>query len=122
MTNDLHSVHVDHYPRPEKRHKATSAEWSFIRRQKIDGRCRVCGANWLNELHHLVPRAQGGDDYPANLVEVCRSCHTMIEARDESTSMRLGLRLRPDEIAYVTHKKGAWYLADRYRIAIEEAA
>lgn len=109
-------------PKPAKRHKASAAEWSFLRRQKIGGGCRVCGHTQMNELHHLVPRSNGGDDWPANLVELCRACHVLIEARDQDTSMRLGLKLQPDEIAYVTYRKGRYYLASRYRVAFEDAA
>lgn len=138
VTEDTFSRHVDYLcgcdpgdecacescgdPKPAKRHKASEAEWSFLRRQKLGDGCRVCGANYMNELHHLVPRSQGGDDWPANLVELCRSCHTLIEARNETVSMRLGAKLHADELAYVTQKKGAYYLNDRYKVVLRDAA
>ncbi len=126
MNDELHSVHVESYlnrspnPRPAKRHKASKAEWSFLRRQKIGDGCRVCHTSFRTELHHLVPRSNGGDDFPSNLVELCSLHHAMVEARDTTVSMMLGLSLLPDERAYVTQKKGAYYLHDRYRVAIQE--
>lgn len=94
----------------------------MIRRAKFDNHaCRVCGSPDNGELHHLVPRSQRGDDIPDNLVRLCLLCHALIEARDDTTAMKLGLLLTEAERNYVIKRKGAYYLANRYRFAVVDA-
>lgn len=109
-------------PRPTKRHKASAAEWKLIRRIKGADSCRICGSDTFGELHHIVPKSQRGDDTADNLVALCSLCHGLIEARDDTASLRLGLKLREAERAYVRRRKGDWYLVSRYRVAVEESA
>lgn len=106
-------------PRPERRAKASPAEWKRLREEKLVGRsCRICVALLADSLHHLVPRSQSGDDVADNLVGLCgdgtRGCHGRVEARDPWACSLLGRRLTAEERAYVTAKKGAWYLEKRY--------
>jgi hypothetical protein len=48
-----------------------------------DGRkCQCCGQEKGPselEIHHVLPRAEGGSDYERNLITLCRDCH---EAED----------------------------------------
>ena len=37
--------------------------------------CQVCGSHEKLEVHHLIPRAEGGSDRPANLITLCEKCH-----------------------------------------------
>ena len=58
-------------------------------RRKVLGRlrekgvgCSRCG--WLDgvcDLHHLVPRRDGGDDTQENLVLLCPNCHRLVGER-----------------------------------------
>ena len=53
-------------------------------------RCRDCGAEEAArdlDVHHLVPRALGGTDEPANLITLCGGCHG---ARHPLLQMSLG--------------------------------
>ena len=44
-----------------------------------DGRrCVLCGASKSLTLHHIRPKAIGGDSTQQNLVTVCESCHQAI--------------------------------------------
>jgi 5-methylcytosine-specific restriction endonuclease McrA len=43
--------------------------------------CVLCG-NVPTELHHYKSRAQGGSDYPENLVSLCRMCHEHVHFFD----------------------------------------
>jgi 5-methylcytosine-specific restriction endonuclease McrA len=45
-----------------------------------DGSCRDCGATYFLAAHHVIPRAEGGADHPANLVALCAACHARHEA------------------------------------------
>src|SRR5438132_1281747 len=41
-------------------------------------RCRECGEQCSRgeaDVHHLIPRAAGGVDDPANLITLCDGCH-----------------------------------------------
>ena len=46
-------------------------------------RCRVkgCGRAHFLEVHHLVPRSEGGENRPENLVTLCASCHRLLHER-----------------------------------------
>jgi ATP-dependent DNA helicase RecQ len=61
-----------------------TVEWE-IARQKVlrrDGhRCVQCGADLKADgahVHHLLPRAAGGSNEPANLVSLCQLCHAAV--------------------------------------------
>ncbi len=75
--------------------------------------CVVCGDTASPSQHHVLPRGQGGDDDPANLVSLCGSgttgCHGLIEANDIMVRRELGAYIkahRPDTVAYVQGKLG----------------
>lgn len=59
-------------------------EWEEIRRKVLrrDGyQCVQCSANLREDgahVHHLLPRASGGSDEPANLVSLCPMCHAAV--------------------------------------------
>ncbi len=57
-----------------------------VRREVLarDGhRCRTagCGSARFLDVHHVVPRTNGGANHPDNLITLCSSCHGMIHAR-----------------------------------------
>lgn len=64
-------------------------------------RCRSCGERclaWETDVHHLVPRAAGGVDHPANLITLCDGCHAARHPNLQGTLARRvierwGLRL-----------------------------
>jgi 5-methylcytosine-specific restriction endonuclease McrA len=39
--------------------------------------CALC-CNPANDVHHVVPRAQGGRSNPQNLIAICRLCHAKL--------------------------------------------
>lgn len=96
--------------RGEKRYRrkvASPKQWAAIRAEKLDGQaCRICG--WLTnpELHHIVPRDRGGDDVAANLLPLCRNCHTHLEARHPVALGAVARSLTDAEYAYVVGKLG----------------
>jgi 5-methylcytosine-specific restriction endonuclease McrA len=94
------------------RHKATKDEWARIVKAK-QGPCRVCvrptsnGSYWGKiELHHIVPRSQGGDDVADNIVPLCGSCHILVTDRRGTVLTRLEQSLTDSEYAYVISKLG----------------
>ncbi|MFH1843662.1 MAG: HNH endonuclease [bacterium] len=67
-------------PGPGQHNRATIPP---AKRQEVlarDGhRCQSpgCRHTYFLELHHLKPRAVGGDISPANLITLCSSCHRL---------------------------------------------
>lgn len=45
-----------------------------------DGTCVLCGSGERLQRHHLVPRAKGGTDTPANQVTLCWECHRKLHS------------------------------------------
>jgi len=47
-------------------------------------RCRAkgCGRRQFLELHHLMPRSQGGSNKANNLIVLCSSCHELLHEKD----------------------------------------
>jgi len=45
-----------------------------------DGSCRHCGSSYYLSAHHVIPRAEGGADHPANLIALCGACHRREDA------------------------------------------
>jgi len=42
--------------------------------------CQICGCrnHKILEIHHIIPKSQGGNNDPDNLVTVCHKCHVKI--------------------------------------------
>jgi len=38
-------------------------------------RCAMCDSTDGIQVHHAVPRSQGGSDFPENLITLCWRCH-----------------------------------------------
>lgn len=42
-------------------------------------RCRFCDFNLTVDVHHIVPRSEGGTDEPSNLITLCPNHHRMAD-------------------------------------------
>ena len=72
-------------PFPEREGAVDSLNiWPKIRQiiiSRDNHRCRRCHASvegrasWLVEVHHIIPRVEGGSHHPANLETLCAECH-----------------------------------------------
>lgn len=40
-------------------------------------RCALCDSTRYLQIHHVVPRGQGGTDSPHNLITLCSDCHAL---------------------------------------------
>jgi 5-methylcytosine-specific restriction endonuclease McrA len=65
-------------PRPRKREKASPRDWAALHEHFAGQCCVTCGQPEI-ELHHAVPRSQGGDDVKENLVPLCHTHHQILE-------------------------------------------
>lgn len=54
----------------------TKAQRKAIYRR--DGyRCALCDSTKYLQLHHVIPRGEGGPDTAHNLITLCSDCHAM---------------------------------------------
>jgi len=80
---------------------------TVIVKQRSRGVCERCLAAEAVQIHHRCPRGAGGSAHrpevnlPANLIDLCRSCHELVESRREEAYV-LGLLVhraqRPAEV------------------------
>ncbi len=88
--------------------------------------CAITGSAVAIELHHVLPRSQGGDDVRANLVFLHRKVHQAITVNDPVALKLLGEHIwdeRADTIAYLVYKLGKDRAVDwmQRRLMIEDA-
>jgi len=65
-------------PQPKSPQQLKREEYEAIRNQVLlrDGfRCQECGFKYKLEVHHIIPRSQGGSNDPSNLITLCKKCH-----------------------------------------------
>src|SRR5947209_3732611 len=97
--------------RGERRYRrkvASPKQWAAIRAEKL-GPCRVCMAAIVEDgrgvgaiqLHHLVPRAQGGDDVADNMIPLHHFCHNGVHGRHSEALRAVAGTLTDAEYAYV---------------------
>jgi hypothetical protein len=92
-------------PRPEARIR--DSDLMRILHADRAKECALSGdISWL-ELHHILPRSQGGDDVRANLVWLGGYLHRRVSANDPVVMRLLGEHIvahRPDTVAYLRAK------------------
>ena len=89
-----------------RRKVASAKQWQRIIAAK-HGPCRACGHTGFRPpvfFHHLIPRAQGGDDTEDNIVPLCEDCHAKLHNGDTKTARRLTRRLSLAEFVYVRER------------------
>ena len=69
-------------------------------------RCALCDSSDGIQIHHAIPRGQGGNNTPHNLITLCWRCH----AEAHGTPVRGGTDFTPEDIAQACVE----YLADEY--------
>lgn len=40
-------------------------------------RCALCDDPRHLQIHHVIPRSEGGSDFPENLITLCSKCHAL---------------------------------------------
>ena len=59
----------------------TNAQRKAIYRR--DGwRCALCDSTKYIQIHHIIPRGQGGTNHPHNLICLCADCHDLAHGMD----------------------------------------
>lgn len=71
-----------------------------------DCRCAICGTPNGAEIHHIIPRGQGGKDYYANLITLCWRCHKVAHG----TRMPGWVYETPEDVEQaIAEYMGDWY-------------
>lgn len=121
MRHPSHSPNPDATPTPAA--QAELEQWRAVRAivlARDSNTCRGCGLTCSHgeaDVHHLVPRVEGGIDDPANLITLCDGCHAARHPNLQGTLARRvierwGLRLarlldRKHELAGIDESLGA---------------
>lgn len=101
--------------KPASRRRAGAARWAEIREHKL-GPCRVCGGTVGIQMHHLVPRSQGGSDTEANITPLCRPDHDAVTRGDRHACATLRASLTDAEYAYAVDMLGEARFEARYPV------
>jgi 5-methylcytosine-specific restriction endonuclease McrA len=72
--------------------------------------CRSCGIKIGLTVHHILPREEGGTDFPPNLITLCKYCHDEIEEQ--------GFKVKEQIIDFKRKRK---YIKQDPRIVTNEA-
>ena len=77
-------------------------EWVVCKRPGTDGvvksdqpgHCLVCKEDRVREIHHIIPRREGGTGHRENLVSLCPTCHSLADSgkitREDLRLLNLG--------------------------------
>jgi len=80
--------------------------------------CRCCGVGVaVPDPHHLVRRRHQGTDEPANIIPLCRTCHTLFHNGVRWVAVAIRAALLPHELAYITVLKGREWVDRIYPVA-----
>lgn len=79
------------------------------------GTCASCGVNADTHEHHLVPRAQGGDDGPT--VHLCIPCHASVHGQTWDAAHTALVRAGLARAASEARKGGRRPVIDRHVLA-----
>lgn len=111
--------------RGQRRYRRTVAsprQWQAIIAAK-QGPCRACVNVQRNgcdtgriEFHHVVARADGGDDVGDNIVPLHGECHYRITKRVHLVSRRMLESLTDAEYAYMVERGGEDYAERAYGV------
>lgn len=66
-----------------------------------DSECIFCGEDRVVERHHIVPRRYNGSDGDENLVDVCPTCHAVLEKLYNRRFYDAVGATRPDEDGFI---------------------
>lgn len=102
------------------RRVASPKRWQAIAESR-QGPCLVCASPPPNELHHLIPRSQGGSDTEANIVPLCHRCHMHVEERRPAACRMLAVALDDLSYAYVIEHGGENFFERRCGLVYERA-
>jgi hypothetical protein len=72
----------DHPIRPYGGSEPMPPGWAAVSGAQLarEPRCRECGRP-AAQADHIIPRAEGGTDHPANLQSLCAHCHAVKSGR-----------------------------------------
>jgi len=69
--------HEDVYRKVD--HKRMDSDLRLLIMERDWNKCVVCEGRKTLEIHHIVPRSEGGGDNSENLITLCKKCHDEVE-------------------------------------------
>lgn len=72
-------------------------------------RCALCDCTQYLQIHHAIPRGEGGSDFPENLITLCSKCHAQAHGVDLGTGMTVA-DMEQAIVEYLSdYYAGNWY-------------
>ena len=93
-------------PKPRKRYRASKEEWADMHLAFRGSRCWVCKWRAFTELHHILSRAQRGDDVVINIAPLCSEDHRRITDNEPAALAALRSNLNPANLSYLQDRLG----------------
>ena len=80
--------------------------------------CQICKADTIKkgtglEVHHIIPRSQGGSNKPSNLISLCKKCHNKVHSNSNDNKYFRELQKRKINDTY---KDATFMNTSRWRI------
>ena len=70
--------------------------------------CKMCGKRTDLELHHIIPKVNGGTDDETNLVCLCSSCHYKLHLMNRSELIKDGVeKHKYEDPMHPRHRTGS---------------
>lgn len=63
----------------------------FALQDRVGNKCEYCGQRYALEVHHIIPREEGGSNKQSNLIVLCGTCHTVAQNGTISRSRLLDI-------------------------------
>ena len=58
---------------------------------KVGNKCEYCSDHYTLDVHHIIPRSEGGSNKQSNLVVLCSKCHRMAQGGGISKARLQGI-------------------------------
>ncbi|MCP4143808.1 MAG: HNH endonuclease [bacterium] len=91
--NDLEKAYCDAQVLENGRNKATikpSTRREVMSRDNHTCQGQGCSSKRYLEIHHKIPRSQGGNNSIGNLITLCSACHSMVHSRGRFVNQHKG--------------------------------
>lgn len=117
---------------PEAEPSSETDDWFELRERVLardNRKCRFCGMSEEEhkeensaslDIHHIIPREDGGEDQLSNLVALCRSCHrTMEDLHSHAVGQKFQTEDYSDDLRNVSQTFRTYYdKEERYEDAL----
>ncbi len=84
--NKTHFRAINRRYRDNNKARIIASGYNLSEREYLDivKECFICGYDLIVDVHHIIPKSEGGEDYIQNYVGLCPNCHALVHKRKYS--------------------------------------